>query len=98
MEQSSRGRRFPRDVSRSLQSERRTEVISAAIERYAGIDVDKEFLAVCVRVGPLQGEPQVEIRKFGTIRSELEALRNWRRSDAVSFREAPEFVDRDLSR
>src|SRR5215472_5929860 len=68
---------IPRDVSRSPGRERRTEMISAAIERCAGIDVGKKFLGVCVMVGPLQGEPQVEIRKFGTIRSELEALRNW---------------------
>src|SRR5215468_2294711 len=68
---------IPRDVSRSPGRERRTEMISAAIERCAGIDVGKKFLAVCIMVGPLQGEPQVEIRKFGTIRSELEALRAW---------------------
>ena len=45
-------------------------MISAAIERCAGIDVGKKFLAVCVMVGPLEGEPRVEIRKFGTIRVE----------------------------
>src|SRR5215472_12558731 len=43
-------------------------MISAAIERCAGIDVGKKFLSVCVMVGPLMGKPQVEIRKFGTIR------------------------------
>ena len=47
-------------------------MISAAIERCAGIDVGKKFLAVCAMVGPLEGEPRVEIRKFGTIRAELE--------------------------
>ena len=35
-------------------------------------------------VGPLQGEPQVEIRKCGTIRSELEALRNWLKEQEVT--------------
>ena len=29
-------------------------MISAAIERCAGIDVGKKFLAVCVMVGPLE--------------------------------------------
>ena len=58
-------------------------MISAAIERCAGIDVGKKFLVVCVMVGPLQGEPQVEIRKFGTIRSELEALRHWLKQQAA---------------
>src|SRR6516165_6664011 len=60
------------------------EMISAAIERCAGIDVGKKFLAVCVMVGPLQGEPQVEIRKFGTIRAELEGLRDWLRQQGVT--------------
>ena len=50
-------------------------MISAAIERCAGIDVGKKFLAVCVMVGPLEGEPRVEIREFGTFRAELEGLR-----------------------
>ena len=59
-------------------------MISAAIERCAGIDVGKKFLAVCVMVGPLKGEPQNEIRKFGTIRSELEALRNWLKEQEVT--------------
>jgi transposase len=59
-------------------------MISAAIERCAGIDVGKKFLSVCVMVGPLQGEPQVEIRKFGTIRSELKALRDWLRQEGVT--------------
>ena len=48
-------------------------MISAAIERCAGIDVGKKFLAVCVMVGPLQGEPQVEIRQF--VRSDRHGTR-----------------------
>jgi hypothetical protein len=59
-------------------------MISAAIERCAGIDVGKKYLAVCVMVGPLQGEPQVEIRQFGTIRSQLEALRDWLKQQGVT--------------
>ena len=59
-------------------------MISAAIERCAGIDVGKKFLAVCVMVGPLEGEPRVEIRKFGTIRAELEGLRDWLKQHAVT--------------
>src|SRR5215467_7866129 len=59
-------------------------MISAAIERCAGIDVGKKFLSVCVMVGPLKGEPQVEIRKFGTIRAELEALRAWLKQQGVT--------------
>ena len=59
-------------------------MISAAIERCAGIDVGKKFLAVCVMVGPLEGEPRVEIRKFGTIRAELEGLRDWLKQQGVT--------------
>ena len=59
-------------------------MISAAIERCAGIDVGKKFLAVCVMVGPLEGEPRVEIRKFSTIRVELERLRDWLKQHEVT--------------
>src|ERR1700680_1899186 len=59
-------------------------MISAAIERCAGIDVGKKFLALCVMVGPLEGEPRVEIRKFGTIRVELEGLRDWLKQQEVT--------------
>src|SRR5215813_932112 len=53
------------ETSAALQAEkRRTEMISAAIERCAGIDVGKKFLAVCVMVGPLQGEPQDDSSEF----------------------------------
>lgn len=52
-------------------------MIQAVIERCAGIDVGKTFLVVCVMTGPLQEEPQVERRKFGTIVPELERLREW---------------------
>ena len=52
-------------------------MISAAIERCAGIDVGKKFFGRCVRVGPLEREPQAEIRKSGTIRAELKGLRDW---------------------
>jgi transposase len=52
-------------------------MIEAVIERCAGIDVGKKFLVVCVMTGPLEAEPKVEIRKFGTIVAELELLRDW---------------------
>jgi transposase len=52
-------------------------MIEAVIERCAGIDVGKKFLVVCVMTGPLEAEPKIEIRKFGTIVAELELLRDW---------------------
>jgi transposase len=59
-------------------------MISAAIERCAGIDVHKKFLAVCVMVGPLEGEPRVEKRRYGTTVTELNELRGWLRERGVT--------------
>jgi len=52
-------------------------MIPAVIERCAGIDVGKTFVVVCVMIGPANGEAQAEIRKFGTMNSSLEQLRQW---------------------
>jgi transposase len=59
-------------------------MINAAIERCAGIDVHKKFLAVCVMVGPLDAEPHVERRRYGTTVAELNELREWLRGHDVS--------------
>jgi transposase len=52
-------------------------MISAVIERGAGIDVGKTFVVVCVMIGPLEQEPRVETRTFGTTHADLERLRQW---------------------
>ena len=59
-------------------------MICAAVERCAGIDVGKTFLAVCSMVGSLDGEAGVERRRFGTIRSELIALREWLQQKGIT--------------
>ena len=59
-------------------------MISAALERCAGIDVGKEWLAVCVMIGPLEGEPRVERRKFGVNVGDLQQLRDWLVEQAVT--------------
>lgn len=59
-------------------------MISAEIERCAGIDVGKERLAVCIMVGPLAGEPRVEIREYGTTNTELEQLRDWLLAEGIT--------------
>ena len=59
-------------------------MICAAVERCAGIDVGKEFLAVCVLTGPLQGEARKQTRRFGTIVAELERLRDWLKLEEVT--------------
>jgi transposase len=52
-------------------------LIEAVIERCAGIDVGKKFVLVCVMTGGAKDEPQTEIKKFGTIVSELDRLAQW---------------------
>ena len=59
-------------------------MIAAAIERCAGIDVGKKFLAVCLMVGPLEGEPGTEIRRFGTTVAELKRLRDWLKQEGIT--------------
>ncbi|MBC7927963.1 MAG: IS110 family transposase [Bryobacteraceae bacterium] len=52
-------------------------MIPAIVERGAGIDVGKTFVVVCIMIGPLDQEPRVEIRTFGTTNGALEHLRQW---------------------
>jgi transposase len=52
-------------------------VIEAVIERCAGIDVGKKFVLVCVMAGGAKDEPWTQIKKFGTIVSELDRLAAW---------------------
>src|SRR6266702_84237 len=59
-------------------------MICAAVERCAGIDVGKEFLAVCVMTGPLQGEARKQTRRFATIIGEPERLRDWLKQEEVT--------------
>src|SRR6266446_4957038 len=59
-------------------------MICAAVERCAGIDVGKKFLAVCVMTGPLQGEARKQTRRFGTIIAERERLRDWLKQEEVT--------------
>jgi transposase len=58
-------------------------MIPAVIERCAGIDVGKKFLMVCVLTGPAHEKAQAEVRRFGTVRGELEGLREWLKSEGV---------------
>jgi transposase len=52
-------------------------MIPAVIERCAGIDVGKKFVAVTVLIGPASGEASEQTREFGTKVAELERLRDW---------------------
>jgi transposase len=75
---------IPIDVICSPVPVRRTEMIPAAIERCAGIDVGKKWLAVCIMVGPLEAEPRSETRRFGTNVADLEQLRDWFREEGIT--------------
>src|SRR5437868_12697024 len=59
-------------------------MICAAVERCAGIDVHKKFLAVCIMVGPLQGDARVEHRRYGTTKAELRTLRAWLEQEEIT--------------
>ena len=59
-------------------------MICAAVERYAGIDVGKTFLSVCVMTGPLDGEAKCQKRRFVTTVGELEQLRDWLKQEGVT--------------
>jgi transposase len=52
-------------------------MISAVLERCAGIDVGKKMLAVCVMTGSADGEARHEVRTFGTTVEQLKQLREW---------------------
>jgi transposase len=54
------------------------------IERCAGIDVGKKFVVVCVMTGPAAEPATAEVRKFGTVRAELEQLREWLKSEGCT--------------
>jgi transposase len=59
-------------------------MISAVIENCAGIDIGKKFIVVCVMKGAAAEEPQIEIRQYGMVVSELELLGEWLREQACT--------------
>jgi transposase len=52
-------------------------MLEVKVEKCAGIDVGKKFLAVCVLIGLANQKPVGEVRRFGTSVKELERLRAW---------------------
>ena len=58
--------------------------MEVVFERCAGIDVHKKSIAVCVRIVEGDRRPRRETRSFGTLTDELEALREWLRSQGVT--------------
>jgi transposase len=54
------------------------------IERSAGLDVHQETVVACVLVGTPGLRPRKEIRTFGTMTRDLEALRDWLKAVGVT--------------
>jgi len=52
-------------------------MLEVKVEKCAGIDVGKKFLAVWVLIGLANQKPVGEVRRFGTSVKELERLRAW---------------------
>src|SRR5713101_6548756 len=52
-------------------------MLEVKVEKCAGIDVGKRFLAVCILIGLANQKPVGEVRRFGTSVKELERLRAW---------------------
>ena len=52
-------------------------MLEVKVERCAGIDVHKKFLAVCVLIGVAHQKPTSEVRRFGASVPELERLKAW---------------------
>ena len=59
-------------------------MICATVERCAGIDVGKKFLAVTLMVGALKEEPRTERRRYGTTRGALEGMLKWLTEEGVT--------------
>src|SRR2546426_6987861 len=52
-------------------------MLEVKVEKCAGIDVGKRFLAVCILIGLANQKPVGEVRRFGTSVKELQRLRTW---------------------
>ena len=54
------------------------------VERAAGLDVHQASIVACVLIGRPGHKPRKEIRHFGTMTADLEALRDWLRELGVT--------------
>jgi transposase len=54
------------------------------IERAAGLDVHQATVVAGVLIGKAGGRPRKEVRTFGTMTKDLEALRDWLRGFGVT--------------
>ncbi len=54
------------------------------IERCCGLDVHQGSVAACTMITDRRRQPRREIRTFGTMTKDLEALRDWLRDEGVT--------------
>jgi hypothetical protein len=54
------------------------------VERCCGLDVHQESVVACLLIGAPGARPTKEVRTFGTMTRELEALRDWLKSAEVT--------------
>ena len=55
----------------------REAMMQAIIERCCGLDVHQETVVACLLVGAPGAQPNKEVRTFGAVTRDLEALRDW---------------------
>src|SRR6187431_50379 len=58
--------------------------MQALIERCCGLDVHQETVVACLLIGAAGARARKEVRTFRTVRRELEALRDWLKSEGVT--------------
>ena len=58
--------------------------MEAVVERCCGLDVHQATVVACVLAGPPGRKPRKEVRTFGTMTRDLEALRGWLAAEGVT--------------
>ena len=58
--------------------------MEAIVERCCGLDVHQATVVACILVGPPGRKPRKEVRTFGTMTRDLEALRGWLAAEGVT--------------
>src|SRR5262249_166463 len=53
-------------------------------ERCCGLDIHKQLIVGCAMVAGHEGQPQKQVRTFGTMRDDLERSGNWLADQGVS--------------
>jgi hypothetical protein len=70
--------------SAAVARRRKGSRMEAIIERAAGLDVHQATVVAGVLIGKAGGKPRKEVRTFGMMTGDLEALRDWLRGFGVT--------------